>query len=554
MTLKALGKKGTIATSVIISAALLGACGSDAATDSKSKETASKIKLSSQTNISYMDSRLATDETSILTLNQTNEGLYSYDLKGKLIPAAAASEAMTNKDKTVYTFKLRDDAHWSNGDNVTADDFEFAWKSAVNPKTGSQYSYLYDGVVKNATDIIAGKKDAAELGIEAIDDETLKVTLEKPVPYFESLLAFSVFFPLNEDFVKEQGTDYAKSSENILFNGPYTMKNWDPTSDTWTLTKNKKYWDAKNVKTNTFVYNVIANSGTGANLFETGELDRAELTGDFAKQYKSNDNFVSRAGAFIYYVKFSQSVDVAKTGLDNVNLRKALSAAIDSNGLTEHVLSNGSIPAEGIVPADFVANPETGKDFREDAEPVISFDADAAKKYLALAKKETGKSSFTIELLNDDADGSKPTAEYIQDQWQTNLPGVKVTLKTLPYKSRLELNASGDFQAQLTRWGPDYQDPSTFIDLFKTGSSYNMMDYSNSTFDDLLVKASVDEATKPADRWNTYIEAEKQLIKEDAASAPLYQNAVASLENAKLKNYERFPYASTMLKYVYLEK
>lgn len=554
MKLKSWKKKGTLVTSVVLTAVILGACGSSGAKDDKKSETASKIKLSAQTNISYMDSRLATDESSIQTLNQTNEGLYTYDLEGKLIPAAAKEKAQTNKDKTVYTFTLRDDAKWSNDKPVTAEDFVYAWKSAVDPKTGSQYSYLYDGVVKNATAILGGKKDPKELGIKAVDDKKIEVTLEKPVPYFESLLAFSVFFPLNEEFVKDQGDKYAKNSEHILFNGPYKMKDWDPTSDSWTLVKNDKYWDKKNVKTDTFVYNVIANSGTGANLFETGELDRAELTGDFAKQYKSNENFVSTAGAFMYYIKYSQKVDVAKTGLDNLNLRKALNAAIDSKGLTEHVLSNGSTPAEGIVPANFVTNPDTGADFRKDAKPVIKFDATEAKKLLELAKKETGKSTFTIELLNDDADGSKPTAEYIQDQWQKNLPGVKVSLKTLPYKNRLELNASGDFQAQLTRWGPDYQDPSTYIDLFKTGSSYNMMDYSNPKFDDLLVETSTTQATKPLERWNTYIEAEKIAIKDDAASAPLYQNAIASLENPKLKNFKRFPYTMTALKYVYLEK
>lgn len=205
MKLKSWKKKGTLVTSVVLTAVILGACGSSGAKDDKKSETASKIKLSAQTNISYMDSRLATDESSIQTLNQTNEGLYTYDLEGKLIPAAAKEKAQTNKDKTVYTFTLRDDAKWSNDKPVTAEDFVYAWKSAVDPKTGSQYSYLYDGVVKNATAILGGKKDPKELGIKAVDDKKIEVTLEKPVPYFESLLAFSVFFPLNEI-----GTSFSK--------------------------------------------------------------------------------------------------------------------------------------------------------------------------------------------------------------------------------------------------------------------------------------------------------------------------------------------------------
>ncbi len=180
MKLKSWKKKGTLVTSVVLTAVILGACGSSGAKDDKKSETASKIKLSAQTNISYMDSRLATDESSIQTLNQTNEGLYTYDLEGKLIPAAAKEKAQTNKDKTVYTFTLRDDAKWSNDKPVTAEDFVYAWKSAVDPKTGSQYSYLYDGVVKNATAILGGKKDPKELGIKAVDDKKLKSLWKNP--------------------------------------------------------------------------------------------------------------------------------------------------------------------------------------------------------------------------------------------------------------------------------------------------------------------------------------------------------------------------------------
>ncbi|EUJ41373.1 ABC transporter periplasmic protein [Brochothrix campestris FSL F6-1037] len=278
------------------------------------------------------------------------------------------------------------------------------------------------------------------------------------------------------------------------------------------------------------------------------------LTGDYAKQYKTNDNFVKRTGSFVYYIKFNQTKNTAVTGLDNLNLRKALKAAIDTKSLTEHVLSNGSIPAEGFIPKDFVANPDTGKDFREDAGAVTAYDVAAAKKYYAKAKAETGKDSFTLELLNDDTDGSKPTAEYIQNQWQTNLPGVKVEIKTVPKTSRLELNTKKDYETQLTAWGPGYQDLTTYLDTLKSDAVSNSMGYNDKAYDELITKAAVDYGTEPLKRWNTFIEAEKLAVQEDAALAPLYQNALASLENPQLKNFKRYPYALTALKYVYLEK
>ncbi|WP_408868916.1 peptide ABC transporter substrate-binding protein [Brochothrix campestris] len=553
MTKTSIRKKALVGSSIVMTAVLLGACGNSSANESNSSKTASKIKLSAQSNIAMMDSRVASDETSIQALNQTNEGLYSYNLDGKLVPAIA-EKTTTNKAKTVYTFKLREDAEWSNGEKVTAADFEYAWKSAVDPKTASTYTYLFDGVVKNASDIIAGKKKNSELGVEATAADTLKVTLERPVPYFDTLLSFSVFFPLNEKFVTAQGEKYAQDSDRILYNGPYVMKDWKQASDSWTLTKNTKYWDEKNVKTKTFVYHLLENSGTGANLFETGEIDRVLLTGDYAKQYKTNDNFVKRTGSFVYYIKFNQTKNTAVTGLDNLNLRKALKAAIDTKSLTEHVLSNGSIPAEGFIPKDFVANPDTGKDFREDAGAVTAYDVAAAKKYYAKAKAETGKDSFTLELLNDDTDGSKPTAEYIQNQWQTNLPGVKVEIKTVPKTSRLELNTKKDYETQLTAWGPGYQDLTTYLDTLKSDAVSNSMGYNDKAYDELITKAAVDYGTEPLKRWNTFIEAEKLAVQEDAALAPLYQNALASLENPQLKNFKRYPYALTALKYVYLEK
>jgi oligopeptide transport system substrate-binding protein len=275
---------------------VLAACSGDeskepAGKDAKEEEKGEKVlNFLNPEAIPSMDPSLATDESSFIYLAATLEGLYRLDEKTQPSPGIATKHEVS-KDGLTWTFTLREDAKWSNGDPVTAHDFVYAWQRAVDPATGSEYGpYMMNGVIKNATAVSKGEATVDQLGVKADGDYTLVVELENPTPYFETLTTFGTFFPLNKKFVEEKGDSFATSSENLLANGPYTINNWSSTSDTWELVKNKDYWDAKTVKMDKLTYKVVKDPQTALDLYEEGTVDRMDLTSDLVDQYSTNDD------------------------------------------------------------------------------------------------------------------------------------------------------------------------------------------------------------------------------------------------------------------------
>lgn len=530
-------KKGIwLISSIMIISFVLSACGgnSDSSSKSGSSENGKKVvNLMELAEIPSMDSKKGTDGVSFTAINQAFEGLYYLNQKDQVTPGVAAGEPEVNKDQTVYTMKLRKDAKWSDGSPVTAHDFVYAWQTIVNPETAAEYASIFEGVVKNAGDIIGGKKKPEELGVKAKDDQTLEVTLEQPTPYFLSLLTFPTFYPQKQEYVEKQGKDYAKDSEHMIYNGAFVMKDWTNTSKKWTFEKNDKYWNKKQTKVDQINVQVVKEPGAAVNLYNTGKLDRATLTGDYAKQKQKDQDYKTELEAFVYYLKFNQKLDGKDTLFANKNARQAFALTLDREQLVDTVLGNGSKPAEGYVPEKFTFNPETKEDFRKESGALVKTDAKKAKEYWKTAKKELGLDKITVELLVDDQDFNKKSGEFIQNALQSNLDGVTVKIKTVPYKSRLKLDEDKDYTLQLTRWGPDYQDPITFLATQITNNNYNRANYSNAEYDKLLNEASTTLATKPEERWQTMINAEKILI-DDAGIAPLYQNGTAALQKSNL--------------------
>src|SRR5690625_2467060 len=247
-----------------------GATGTAGNGDTAGEDEGKVLNFTNPENIPTMDSSLATDESSFVYLAATTEGLYRLDAETQTSPGIAEDHEESD-DGLTWTFNLRDDAKWQNGDPVTAHDFVYAWQRAVDPDTGSEYGpYMMNGVIKNAEAISKGDKPVEDLGATAEDDYTLVVELENPTPYFETLTTFGTFFPLNEDFVEEQGDDYAISAENLLANGPYKMTNWESTSDSWELEKNEDYWDADEVKMDKLTFEVVKDPQTAVDLYESG--------------------------------------------------------------------------------------------------------------------------------------------------------------------------------------------------------------------------------------------------------------------------------------------
>lgn len=535
---------------ILLGALVVSAVGCSKQKEAKQEKSTKYLRISEDVDLITIDKDVAVDGLSFEQITDTNEGLYIKNGEGKLVPALAQSYKVSD-DGLTYTFTLRD-AKWSNGDKITANDFVYSWRRIVDPKIASEYSFIA-GVagIKNADDIVAKKKQKEELGVTAKDDHTLVVQLERPVAFFLSLTAFPTFVPLNEKFVTEQGSNYGTSPSTVLASGPYKLKSWNKGYG-FVLEQNQNYYDAKNVKLAGLDYRTIKENQTAALKFDSNELDIAKISAELVDKYKTNKAFTQVKGDFVWYAALNEKNEI----FSNLNARKAFQHAINKQYIVDTILNDGSKVANFLVPTGLGNGPDN-KDFRSSAgSNYAKYDVTEAKKDWETAKKELGKSNVTIELLFDDSDTVKKTAEFIQAELETNLSGLKVTLKSQPKKNRQQLMQKGEYQVALTRWGPDYDDPLTYLDLFVTGSTYNSINYSNASYDKLIKSTSTDLATNAKERWNAFINAEKTLLEDDAAIAPLFQTGGVYLINTNITGLSlpNPPTSGFIYKYVEFKK
>lgn len=512
------------------------------------------LNITEASQIPTMDSAQATDAVAFQFLGETIEGLYRLDENAQPVPAIAAGEPEISEDGTEWTVQLRDDAVWSNGDPVVAADFVFAWRRAVDPQTGSEYGpFMMNGVLKNAEAVNNGDVPIEELGVEAVSDTELKITLEKPIPYFHSLLTFGTYLPLNEAFVTETGEDYALNSDNLLYNGPFTLTEWDPTGENpeqWTLVKNADYWDAESVKLEKINVSVVKETSTRVNLYNTGEVDRANLSAEYVEKYAGSEDYKSLPEPTLFYLKLNQ----ANEALANQNIRKAIAMSIGKQDLVDVILANGSIPATGAVPKDFTAHPETGEDFREINGDLITEDKEAAKDFWAKGLEELGVDSVELGYLGGDSDVALEMDAYIKNQLEDNLEGLTVEIVSVPFEERISRNEKGEYDIQNSGWGPDYIDPNTWLEMWTSTSPYMTNNYNNEEYDSLIAEANNELLTEPVKRYENFLEAEKVLM-EDASIAPLYQRSRAYLWRPSVKGVIFNPMgADFTYKHAYIEE
>lgn len=510
---------------VVASAVLLVACGSKS---SSSTETFNRMEKDV---ISTMDNAHITDVISGQAAVDTGDGLYRY--KGKKLQPAVATKVVkpTNKGLT-YTFNLRK-TKWSNGDPVTAKDFVFAWRRATDPKTKSEYAYLFSGI-KNADDITAGKKAPSTLGVKAEGNYKLVVTMERPIPYFSTMMVNPVFFPLNQKTVEKYGKKFGTQSKYLVFNGPFKLTNWNGTGNSWDEVKNKSYWNAKQVKLDKIHVQVVKDANTAANLFATKKLDDAVLTGEIAKQHAKDKDYVGdKQGRTSYLDMNEEKVPDFK----NLKLRQAVAMAISRKEFANKVIGDGSFGISTLTPENSGSNPKTGEDFAKEAakesETVQSYNLKEAKKLWAEGLKEVGKSGEQVTLTTDDTDVAKKSAEYIQSALE-QLPGMKVSISSVPFKTRIQRSLDGTAQFILSGWQGDFPDPISFLDLYTTGNTYNFSHWSNKQYDELIKASETTDANNETKRYNDLLKAQELLSKE-APVATLYQTVQGHLRNPKLK-------------------
>lgn len=495
-------------------------------------KTAEKVyKRYSSSDIPSLDVNIATDSESSLVQGNVTEGLFV--LGENDVPVNGVAESYeVSEDGLHYTFKLREDAVWSNGTKVTANDFVYSWRRLADPKTASEYQFMAStAAFKNNVQVMSGELAPEDLGVTAKDDYTLEVELEIPVPFFISLITFSNFLPINQEFAEAQGENFGTSIETTIYNGPFVLSSWEPEYE-YVLSKNDTYWDKDSVKLDKVVTRIIKETSAAVNMYETGELDRVLLTAEFVDQYKESEEFMKLPKATVFYLEVNQG----REPFNNVNARKAVAMAFDKEFIADELLNNGSIAADYLVPQGLAVSPE-GKDFREGTGTYNSFDVEKAQEAWEKAKQEIGKDTFEIELLTYDSESSRRVSEYLQGQLEANLPGLKVKLNQQPFKNKLAIAIAKDFDFNFAGWGPDYADPMTFLDMWLSDSGHNNISYNNPKYDETVISSKLGElASKPAERWIALQEAERILLEDDATLVPIYQRGRSVLQRSSVKN------------------
>ncbi len=505
--------------------------------------SASDLNVMLETPVESLDPQQATDGTSFEVIANFTDGLMQMDADGQAVNALCDHYDLSD-DGLTYTFYIRDDANWSNGEPVTAADFVFAWQRAVDPAVASEYSYMMSdiGQIKNAAEIIAGEKDKSELGVAAVDEKTLKVELNVPVSYFLSLLYFPTYYPVNEEFFNSCGDTYATSPETLLSNGAFIMDAYEPAATTFHLTKNPDYFDADRVKLAGLNYQVIQDSQQALMSYQTGALDTTLVNGEQVDQVKDDPSFMAIGAGYLWYVSPNVK-DVPE--LANLNIRLAMTMAINREAITTDVLKDGSTPTYTAVPIEFAAGPD-GSDFSGDQtkfSDVCAFDADKALEYWNTGLGELNITELTLDMVVDADDAPQKVAQVLKEQWETTLPGLTVNLVVEPKKQRVEDMQDGNFQLGLTRWGPDYADPMTYLGMWITDNNNNYGMWSNTEYDAMIAECTTGAlCTDPEGRWARLYDAEK-IVMDEAVIFPLYTQCNAEMMSPKVTGVEFHPVA-----------
>ena len=462
-----------------------------------------------------------------IMINHMFEGLVKWvdDGEGNAVTAPGQAESwekVVNDDGTVtYTFTLRDGIKWSDGQPVTAADFEYTWKRLANPETAADYCYMID-MVQGYADVASGAADPDTLGIKAIDDKTLEVVLSYDCPYFEEIMAFPATFPVRQDMV-EGNEQWTYDPATYIGNGPYKMAEWS--HNAYILAeKNENYYDYENLGPDTIRFTLLDDANAMLTAYNSGELDFIEnFPTDEMANYLASGEITVADYLGTYYVCFNTEDEVFSDPL----IREAFSLAIDRNYIVENVSQAGEVPATAYVPSGVndAAGP-SGDDFRTvggDYYSVAAEDYEAncekARELLAEAGYPNGEGFPTVEYTYNTDDKHKAIAEALQNMWQEVL-GVTVTLSNQDWNVFLESRKQGDYQIARNGWIADYNDPCSFLDMWYTDGGNNDAQYSNPEYD-----AQIDAAkatSNQEERMAAFHAAEDILIEQDSVLAPIY--------------------------------
>lgn len=539
-------KLGTLLL-LLVSGIVLAACNFGGGGDSDTTEDGEAMK---ELNVSITSDppafhpALATDTTSGAILASAFEGLTRLDAKGEPTEGMAEKVEVSEDGKT-YTYTLRD-AKWSNGDPVIAQDFEFAWKWALDPENAADYAYQLYYIV-GAEEYNNGEGSADDVGVKAIDEKTLEVTLVNPTPFFDELTAFYTYFPVNSKLAEENPDWYKDpSGEDFVGNGPFNLDEF-ASADHITLSKNDNYWDKDNVALDKVNISMIESEATALKEYQAGNLDylgapfnSIDLNALDGFKEDGTLNVSDQAGT--YMIVFNTKDEI----LGNKNIREALTIAIDRQGLIDNVTKGEQKPGSGLVPLTM-----TG--FEEPADYFKSNDIEAAKAALEKGLTELGLDSpadLKIKLSYNTSEAHAAIMQFVQQGWSKNL-GIDVSLDNSEWQVYLEQLDAGEYQAGRYGWVGDFNDPINFLEIYKRDGGNNQTGWTNEEYTNLLnqVATETDEAAR-----TQYMKDAEEILMSEFPISPIYFYTNLSVKQDSVKNMEADPMGNVQLKYVDVEE
>ncbi|MFC3039261.1 peptide ABC transporter substrate-binding protein [Virgibacillus xinjiangensis] len=550
-------KKFLLLLMAIFTVAVLAACtaneeaGEEAAADADAEDTTEAdaaedsgekvLRMNNLEEPTSFNPSIGFDAVSWDPLNNLMEGLTRLD-ENSTPQGGVAEEWDISEDGKTYTFHLREDANWSNGDPVTAEDFVYAWKLMLDPETASAAAFL-GYFIEGAEAYNAGEGSADDVGVSAIDEKTLEVKLEAPTGFFLDLLTNPAFFPVNHQ-VAEENPDWHAEADTFVANGPFELESWEHDSE-MVFAKNEEYWDADAVKLDKVHFAMVNDTNTQYQMFESGELHTASIPPELSDELIDGDNvFIGDYGGLEFF-----RFNVNEEPFQNKKIRQAFAYAVNRDDIAQYVVKNGVEPAYGFVSPGFTT--PSGEDFRDVNGDLVSFDPEKAKGLLEEGMAEEGYDELpSITLSYNTSDTNKAVAETMQDMLSENL-GVEVTLENQEWNVFSEAQKNLELQFSRSSFINDYSDPVNFLESFVTDSYMNRTGWSNEEYDELIEKGKTE--TDEEKRFEYLYEAEKMLAEEMVAMPIRYYNTVV-LEAEGVSGILRHPVGYFDLKYADVEQ
>jgi len=476
--------------------------------------------------------------------------------------AVALNETLIGLESDKENIETMDPANYEDTDEKTAKVQYDEAIAALTEKIATTEATLTEtfGSIEGAYAEIVRLQ--SELGITAVDAQTLVVELSNPVPYFIDLMAFPSFFPANEQFYNEQGAAYAKSNDAFLYNGAFIFTEWK-LSERHYLTKNANYWDAANVAIDAVDFRVIegVSNDTAVQMYLDGEIVSSSLSGENVEKYGNRPDMVPLEDVTQFYLEINQGkgeMTTTKQLLSDVRARKAINMAIDKSYITDVIFANGSMPSDYFVPKGFVGSVDhDNREWRQVAEDLYQggegynrYNIATAQELWNASMADLGITEVEFELLIFQGESAALVGTHIQNELEKNLPGVKVIVQALPFSEKLKRSDEGTYTLNWGGWGPDYPDAMTFMDMWVSGGGHNSTGYSNPEYDAIIENAKSGELTAPdksKERFEALLNAERILLEQDQVLVPLYQRSGVGLRDPRISNWFRQSFGPDIL-------